>query len=158
MKRFSVPFRLILATIAMSSALHAGNAEELLKETGRAFPDVSRVEQILKQGINLNETMPDGNPLAIHLYMNMLKHTPEAVRTRQLLLRYGADPNSRIGKGFMKGVTLLMLADAATAELLLKKGADPHMKDGSGNTALDHARAQKDATKIQLLEKAMKRQ
>ena len=61
MKRFSVRFRLIFATIAMSAALHAGNAEGLMKETGRAFPDVSRDEQILKRGISLNETMPDGN-------------------------------------------------------------------------------------------------
>jgi len=148
----------MFATVAMSSALHAGNIEELMRETGRDFPDVARIEAILKKGVDLNAIMPDGNPLAIHLYRNMLKHTPEAVRTRQLALQYGADPNSRIGKGFMKGVTLLMLADAETAELLLGKGADPFLKDGSGDTALDHARAQKDAAKIQLLEKAMKRQ
>ena len=74
--------------------------------------------------------------------MNMLKHTPEAVRIGQMVLQYGADPNSRISRGFMKGVTLLMLADAATAELLLKKGADPFMKDGSRDTALDHTRSQ----------------
>lgn len=141
----------------MSSPATAGNVEDLMKETSRDFADSHRIEQILKRGVNLNAVMPDGNPLAIHLYMNMLKHTPEAVRTRQLLLQYGADPNSHIGKGFMSGVTLLMLADAATAELLLNKGADPFLKDGSGDTALDHARAQKDQAKIRLLEKAMKR-
>ncbi|HNN01754.1 MAG TPA: hypothetical protein PKG67_14950 [Turneriella sp.] len=143
--------------ILWSPDVTAGAPEDLMRETGRDFPGVVRIEAILKKGVDLNAVMPDGNPLAIHLYMNILKHTPEAVRTRQLLLRYGADPNARIVKGFMKGLTLLMLADAATAELLLIKGADPFLKDGSGDTALDHARAQKDQAKIRLLEKAMKR-
>lgn len=141
----------------MSSPATAGNVEDLMKETSRDFADSHRIEQILKRGVNLNEAMPDGNPLVIHLFMNMLKHTPENVRVRQMLLRRGADPNARIVKGFMKGLTLLMLADAATAELLLNKGADPFLKDGSGDTALDHARAQKDQAKIRLLEKAMKK-
>lgn len=137
----------------MSSPAIAGNVEDLMKETSRDFADSHRIEQILKRGVNLNEAMPDGTPLVIHLFMNMLKHTPENVRVRQMLLRHGADPNARI----VKGLTLLMLADAATAELLLNKGADPFLKDGSGDTALDHARAQKDQAKIRLLEKAMKR-
>ncbi len=143
--------------LLINHPLFAGTPEDLMHETGRDFPHVARIEAILKTGVDLNAVMPDGNPLAIHLYMNMLKHTPEAVRTRQLLLQYGADPNSHIGKGFMSGVTLLMLADVATAELLLNKGADPFLKDGSGDTALDHARAQKDQAKIRLLEKAMKK-
>lgn len=143
------------AIIAMllTTSINAGDAEDLMKATARDVPDEQRVAQILKKGVDLNAVMPDGNTLAIHLFFNMLKPGPEAVRVRRMLINHGLDPNARIRKGSMNGTSLLMLADAENAALLIAKGADPTLRAGDGSTALDFAIMQKDKAKIALLEK-----
>ncbi len=153
--RQSVRIVLQSAFIGMlvTTSINAGDAEDLMKATARDMPDEQLVAQILKKGVDLNAVMPDGNTLAIHLFFNMLKPSPEAVRVRRLLINHGLDPNARIRKGFMNGTTLLMLADGENAALLIAKGADPSLRAGDGSTALDFAIMQKDKAKIALLEK-----
>jgi ankyrin len=92
--------------------------------------DRDSVRALLRQGIDVNATQPDGTT-ALHWAARR-----DDVESAQLLLRAGARPDAAT----RYGVTPLHLAslagDAALIDALLRAGADPNAANPGGETAL----------------------
>ncbi len=103
--------------------------------------DYQQVQALLDQGADPNVKDTDGDAILCKaIFRDLSKGKKDRLKIIKLLLKYGADPNSR-GECFYKNTTALMFAVTSEnsnemCKLLINKGADVNAQNDVGQTAL----------------------
>ncbi|MCA8963013.1 MAG: hypothetical protein KDC38_20965, partial [Planctomycetes bacterium] len=98
--------------------------------------DRRRLEALIREGTDLEQPDVDADR-PLHQLSRRVNRTAEAAELIELLLRAGADLESRQGSGATALMTAVCHGGTHQVATLLAHGADPHARDERGQSALD---------------------